>query len=551
MKTSFKSFIAEAQFSESDFKRLLNILERRMPKLLGGHIYRCGGHDGVQKLSNSQQGYLYFFGSGKAFQVRCRAGKVLGIDIWKKYTTDVGPSFTADLHELDVTTIIGAMGKLARIIRSPSAGEVNLAEALAAPEGIELMEMAKRVDAQAFYKLMKAAYGDGAKNVTWEQIKKVADESDVLIPVYIRNQKIGRGRWNAEPDSVDVVDSAEASPEDKGPEEDAPQDAAPKTSSSREIKKIEPKAPDVKTGKADSILYIKVTAQDPNTKRFVSSATDPAAQKLFKQLQGSLNGPPADAELKDPDTLYGHLAQLVSLACKGNLRSLLIYGGPGTGKTYTIMKTINEMGMTKGKDYVKLSGKATAVEIYKVLFMFRKGGLVLFDDLDSMWGNPDATNVLKAALDTSPVREISWSSNATQNVSSMSDEDREAYNDGIDDEIANGNEKIKYPSTFDFKGRVVFISNLRKEQFDSAILSRSAKINMDLTAAQILQRMRKILPSLGGDDVTIDQKEELLDHLLVMHGRKEIDQVTMREFTKGLDIVRSGVQNWRELVQYS
>jgi hypothetical protein len=118
-------------------------------------------------------------------------------------------------------------------------------------------------------------------------------------------------------------------------------------------------------------------------------------------------------------------------------------------------------------------------------------------------------------------------------------------------DFAPSPDKIKYPSSFEFKGRVIFISNLKKEEFDSAILSRSAKINMDLSPAQILDRMRKILPSLGGEDVPIDQKEELLDHLLKMHRGGQITQVTMREFTKGLDIVRSGAPNWRDLVQYA
>jgi len=82
-------------------------------------------------------------------------------------------------------------------------------------------------------------------------------------------------------------------------------------------------------------------------------------------------------------------------------------------------------------------------------------------------------------------------------------------------------------------------------------MSRSAKIGMDMTPEQILQRMRKILPELGGTDVSIEQKEELIDQLLLMHKRKEITAVTMREFTKGLDIVRSGAPNWRDLVIYA
>jgi hypothetical protein len=254
--------------------------------------------------------------------------------------------------------------------------------------------------------------------------------------------------------------------------------------------------------------------------------------------------------------------------------------------TFTIMKTVNEMGMVKGKDYVKLSGKASPIEIYKTLFMYRDGGLVIFDDLDSMWRNEDAANILKAALDTSPIREISWVSNQTVNVSKMDDARKQVLfkqidaqlnsdvapplEDDDDDDDPDADEtlkrrkrkkkdeppsadpsKIKYPSMFDFKGRVVFISNLKKEEFDTAILSRSAKINMDLSPAQVLERMRKILPTLGGTDVSIELKEELLEQLLKLHGEGEITAVTMREFIKGLDIVRSGVPNWRDLVCYS
>jgi hypothetical protein len=556
---SFSSFINEAKFSEDNFDRLLNVIEKRVPKLLGTRIYRCGGLDGIERFGGGTIGHLYFF-DNRAFRLRSRAGQVLGIDVWKEYHPNKGPDFVIQLADLDVSTIIAAMRKIADIIRAPKATEISIKEDLE-----QIDEMAKRVPDDSFYSMMVDEYGaQGAEDVTWAQIKTVADKNEVLIPAYIRSQKTGRGKWNSKPGAggdPEVVKSA-APPAEGEAKAEAP-------------KKKEP------------ILYIKVTAQDPDTKRFIPSGDSVAAQKLYQQLQSSLDGPATQAEMQDPDTLYGHMSQLVQMACKGTLRSLLIYGGPGTGKTFTIMKTVNDMGFVKGKDYVKLSGKASPIEIYKTLFMFREGGLVIFDDLDSMWRNEDATNILKAALDTSPVREISWVSSQTINVSRMSDEardklfkqiDRQISGEPLDDEMPPEDEdedqdedskgkkkkrgtatsagtfnpdKLKYPSTFDFTGRVIFISNLKKDEFDSAILSRSAKINMDLTPEQILERMRKILPTLGGDDVPLPQKEELLDHLLVMHKKKEITAVTMREFTKGLDIVRSGVPNWRDLVRYA
>lgn len=505
---SFKSFLYEAKAKDDSLERLISAAERRFPKTLGA-IYRYGGSSGEEKVAGGR-GFLYFFGKGKAFRMRTSSGKVVAVDIWTEYHPNKGPAFTADVADLDSDTLIGAIGELAKIIKNPSESKKNVTEAV-------MMEMAKRIGPDSFFGMMKAEYGEsGSRDVTWAQIKAVADKNDVQIPAYIRDQKIGKGKWNSEPGAA----AAEGEKKEPAP------------------------------AKKEPILYIKVTAQDPDTKRFIPSGDSKAAQALYTQLQNSMSTP-TPAEIKDPDTLYGHLAQLVNMAVKGSLRSLLIYGGPGTGKTFTIMKTIIDAGMTKGKDYVKLSGKATPVEIYKTLYMFRDNGLVVFDDLDSMWGNQDATNILKAALDTSPVREISWQSANTVNVSKMSPDDLEEFYHNLDTQIEQDPVKARYPSTFDFKGRVVFISNLKKEEFDSAIMSRSAKINMDLTPEQILIRMRGILPTLGGDDVALDKKEELLDHLLVMHKRKEITAVTMREFTKGLDILRSGVPNWKDLVQYA
>jgi hypothetical protein len=521
---NFLEYLIEAQFSEADLERIIKVFERRAPKLLGGPIYRYGGKKGVEQLPGASVGYLFFFATNRAFRIRARAGKILGIDVWTNYHPFNGPNFVIHVEELAAEDVIGAIKEIASMIKNPKVGKIEVKTA-AVTEGIEqLDEMAKRVDADSFYQMMVKSVGKAdAESATWDQIKSVANENDVLIPAYIRDQKIGRGKWNTKPGSVQDISSGKETESDVN-------DAASKK-----------KAP---------IMYIKVTAQDPDTKKFISADT-PEAQALYKQLQTTLKAPPSEEELRDPETLYGHMAQLVQMACKGSLRSLLIYGGPGTGKTFTIMNVVNDAGLSKGSDYVKLSGKATAAEIYKTLFMYRKNGLVIFDDLDSMWGNQDATNILKAALDTSDVREIAWASRDTVNVSRMSDKEREEFNDKVDAEIEENPANARYPSMFDFTGRVIFISNLRKDQFDTAIMSRSAKINMDLTPAEILQRMRNILPTLGGNDVSLDKKQALLDHLLEMHGKGEITAVTMREFIKGLNIVRSGVPNWKELIQYA
>lgn len=555
MSTSFKDFILEAQFSEDDLARILSVFERRMPKLLGAKMYRYGGHDFVEHLAGFKR-ITYIF-NDRGFGVRFKGNKLIGVDVWDHFTTSTGPSHFIDVHDLSAATILSGMTKLAQLIKHPKEGSYPVKQV---NESIKLDEMARRVTDDSFYQMAVKKYGQtGAGAMTWDQIKAVANDNDVLIPAYIRSQKIGRGLWNSKPGSVDDVESTETRDVTVKTDDEGPRDVSP-------------------VAKKEPILYIKVTAQDPETKKFIPAGNSKEAQQLYKQIANSMSDhKPAEKELRDPETLYGHLSQLVTMACKGTLRSLLIYGGPGTGKTYTIMKTIADEGMVAGKDYVKISGKASPVSIYQTMFMFREGGMILFDDCDSMWGNEDATNILKAALDTSPVREIAWNGKNTINVSKMSDEKRNALNKQIDAQLAadagdtdaelmaddsedEGEEKgvkikkggpIRFPSMFEFKGRVVFISNLKKEEFDSAIMSRSAKICMDLTPAEILKRMRTVLPHLGGDDVELSKKEELLDHLVKMHGEGTLDAVTMREFVKGMNILRSGAPNWRDLIQYA
>jgi hypothetical protein len=571
MKINFASYLVEATVNDDNIERLVSVFARRIPKVLGTSVYRYGGKKGVEHLGG-ELGYLFIFGT-RAFRLRAKGGHLTNIDVWDHFATNHGPAHTINVSDLESATVLGSFNEIAKLIKAPKVGRVAVN---AMNETIQLDEMASRVGSDKFYDMMVAMYGkSGASSVTWEQIKACADKNDVLIPAYIRSQKIGRGKWNSEPGAAEDVTSKDTKVEPKSSKDDEVKD----------VIDVDDKGSKVAVA-GGKILYIKVTAQDPTTKRFLPAADVPEAQALYKQIQNSMQKGATPDELKDPATLYGHMAQLVEMACRGSLRSLIVYGGPGTGKTYTIMQTVEHNGLVKGEDYQKLSGKASPIKIYETLFMYRKSGLVIFDDLDSMWGNEDATNILKAALDTSPVREISWVSNQTINVSKMSHDRREELYTQIDRDL-NGEtakapppedeeddedltprqlrakekaaakatsmspDKIKFPSSFEFTGRVIFISNLKKSEFDTAILSRSAKIDMTMTPEQILIRMRSILPTLGGTDVSIERKEELLDALIKQHAEGVFDQVTMREFTKGMDILRSGAPNWKDLLQYS
>lgn len=540
MLSTFKSFILEAAEEESTASRVIAAIERQLPKLLGSKLYRYGGKSG-----RTADGVLYFFGSNSALQIRMKNDAIKAFDIWEKFTLDGAADYTIHTEKVPVAIIAKQLKDIVKIIKNPTTGKVELqvneeaARAISFEDAEDLFE-AKTVSPEEFLALAKKTLGDdGVKSVTFNQIKSIATDNKVGVPnkAWLDKQKIGRGLWTLIPGG------------------------ASEATGGHEV--------DTSTGKPKPTLYVKVTAQDPITKRFLSAGESKEAQALYKQIQDSMsmNSKPTEEEMRDVDSLFGHLYELSELAAKGKLTSLIIYGGPGTGKTVTVMEAIKNAHLVKGRDYVKISGKISPIELYKTLFLYRKGGLVLFDDCDSMWGDKDASNYLKAALDTSKVREISSVSSRMKNVSKWDEERREAYNDELD-KLLNGEEadededddegnsdieagKIKFPSVFDFTGRVIFISNLAKNQLDSAVLSRSAKIDMTLTPEEMLKRMKSILPKLGGDDIPLKIKEEIIEVLLDLSDKEILDAITMRDFVKVANIYRSGSPNWKRLAEFS
>lgn len=67
-------------------------------------------------------------------------------------------------------------------------------------ELLNLSEMAKRSTPDAFYALAKKKYGaEKVKSLKWPEVVAVAKEADVLIPPYLRDQKVGRGLFNLVP----------------------------------------------------------------------------------------------------------------------------------------------------------------------------------------------------------------------------------------------------------------------------------------------------------------------------------------------------------------
>jgi hypothetical protein len=147
---------------------------------------------------------------------------------------------------------------------------------------------------------------------------------------------------------------------------------------------------------------------------------------------------------------------------------------------------------------------------------------VVFDDCDDVLKNDTALNLLKGALDSYDKRVISW------NAESFGDSD--------------------LPKSFEFKGSVIFISNMTIMKIDQAVRSRAICVDLSMTQAQKIERMAAIIK---GDkfmpEFKMDHKQAALDFLCKMKDEaKELNFRTLISVTK----VASRGGNWERRAEY-
>ena len=212
------------------------------------------------------------------------------------------------------------------------------------------------------------------------------------------------------------------------------------------------------------------------------------------------------------------LTDLTSMVVNNITPSLIVTGEGGLGKTFTVTKAIEDMGLSND-NFVFFKGYSTARGLYNTLYD-NNGKLIVFDDCDSVLEDKVAINILKSALDSYDKREISW--------------------------MANMRKGDEYPQQFEFTGRIIFISNKSKDKIDGAILSRSLVVDLSMTPAEKIERMRTIVPNIlpGFSD---EVKE---DALWFLDNNKEKYDINMRTLIMVSKMRYSFPETWSELATF-
>lgn len=514
---NFKTFLNEAKISEKNLDRVATIFRNQIQKAIGTKLYRYGGPTGFSKIKKGK-GITYFYQGTNAIRINYIGGEVHSISTWQKFT----PNSKADRTiKLNGVNLVQNLKEIVSLVKNPSDFKDRVVYDLG--EGKtneyydqELSEANKRVKPVEFLQMVvKSGEARDLSKVRWDIIQSVAVMNSVNIPAVVR--KLGLKKKKSDPHKLFDLTSL----------------------STTEPSKEEPIKP------------TKITVSTSDNISVPASKTPNKADTVFDKV---MNMDPKE-ESKFVDTQFFKLKQLSRMVIRGVRNSLIVYGGPGIGKTFTVLETLKEEGL--GGEYTTIKGKITTAALYQTLFLNKsKNDVILMDDTDSVWKDQDAANILKAALDTYPVRTVSWISARTINVTKFGSDQKKEMIDNVEDKLLTADDpsKIKLPSEFEFEGRIIFISNLGYSDFDSAVMTRSLQINMDLTASQIFTRMKGILKFMGPKNMSMDKKLEVFELIQKDFEAKQMKikdiLPSMRMLDSALDIAASGIDGWELLLDH-
>ena len=212
------------------------------------------------------------------------------------------------------------------------------------------------------------------------------------------------------------------------------------------------------------------------------------------------------AILNEDYDIFEAMKMFVRQVASGISNSLVITGSSGLGKTYDVKEALTSMRA----NYKFYSGDISDAALYETLFLHREK-LIVFDDIDSVFEGK-AVNILKAILDTFKVRTVTRALKTHFNSDGMSDYEIEQKYE----------ETGKLPRQFDFTGQVIFITNLDSKKIDSALISRSLHVDIQLNRDEVLERMRNIMKTLY-PKIPMEHKEEalmFLDYIVMNYKTK-------------------------------
>tara|TARA_Y100000361_G_scaffold24601_1_gene19658 strand:+ start:23 stop:958 length:936 start_codon:yes stop_codon:yes gene_type:complete len=229
-------------------------------------------------------------------------------------------------------------------------------------------------------------------------------------------------------------------------------------------------------------------------------------------------------EKRDPKQMFSNLERLTKMVGKGIQPSLVITGSAGTGKTFLVKDTLTKMGLKESNEFVHFKGRATAAGLFVTLYD-NCDKIIVLDDCDSVFKDPDAVNMLKAALDSYDTRNISYITSKP-----------------LKDQFGT-----HLPRSFEFTGKIIFISNLDQSTLDEAIRSRSFVSDISMTTEQMFMRIEGLMEKME-NKIPTKAKQQAMTIMKELHEKYDGISVNLRSFIKAARICAMGFENAKDMV---
>jgi hypothetical protein len=234
------------------------------------------------------------------------------------------------------------------------------------------------------------------------------------------------------------------------------------------------------------------------------------------------------------------LKEMTKAVKAGTVRAMIVTGPPGVGKSFGVDEVLSKddlfdtLGQRKPK-YEIVKGAMSAIGLYSKLYQYsEKGNVIVFDDCDSVLLDDLSLNILKAALDSSKKRRISWNTDS-----------RVLRSEGV-------------PDSFEFKAGAIFITNIKFENVRSkklqdhlaALESRCHYVDLQMdTDREKVLRIKQIVEDGMLDSYELEdvQRDEVVD--FIIENRAKMRELSLRTVLKVADLRKSFTANWKAMAE--
>ena len=223
----------------------------------------------------------------------------------------------------------------------------------------------------------------------------------------------------------------------------------------------------------------------------------------------------------------------------GEVRSLIVSGPAGLGKSYTVEETL-KFWDPDGVDHTIIKGYVRATGLYKLLFAHSEPGkVIVFDDADTIFFDDTSLNMLKAVCDSTESRKVSYLTEGQL----------------FDDETGT-----QLPKSFEFKGTIIFITNY---DFDAmiekghklaphllAMMSRSHYIDLAMkTKRDYMVRIRQVVSKglLGNVGINVTAQNEVV--AFIEDNKDSLRELSIRVALKVASIRKLKQEKWQKIAK--